>query len=491
MNDVNRRESGISEVIGAVLLVGLVVIGGAVVATYVLSEPAPKTMPHLSFSVDHDNTTRVLTLYHTGGDTLPWGEYRIYVDGVDKTWSVRENKTWSFNSQLDVLDISQTPGDVVLSYVGSGSGETVLRKVIYADRTQTGPTATGVAPSVTATPTPIPPGTPWTISGHKWNVSYPSGQRLGPVENVTITLRVTQGNPGITELTTKTDVNGYYVFSVPQHEATYQISETLVAPWSAHSSPTISGVKIRPSTYQYSDKDFENWIIPTPTVTPTPTETATPTPTPTVTTTVTITVSATATPTPTQTPLVGGGEVVHLVKQIGGQGKLIGGTYFQCETKNKDFAVIGGTKYTFKNGDKIRFTINGDQDRGRITIDKLDLKEFSFNVILQVMDSDGNWDVLGTGMVTSVSVSNINKNHFSDESTLRYELVSGTPVQTSLDLNGKNVINGVDNHPLTFSNMHIVHDNRYHEGNNVLDIHLDGNSDYVLAQCDYVVPPYP
>lgn len=485
MIEKNGRESGISEVIGAVLLVSLVVIGGAVTAVYVFSEPAPKSMPHLSFSVKH--TDDELTLYHTGGDTLPVDQYRVYVDGVDQTPNIT-HAAWSFNQPLIVPHITTSPGDIVVSYVNGGAGETVIRKVIYADRTQAGPTATGTAqPSVT--PTPVPPGTPWTISGHKWNVSYPSGQRIGPLKDVTIRLRVTQGNPGITELSTTTDVNGYYVFSVPRHEATYEVSEVVVAPWSPHSPAVISGLKLRPSKNQYSDQDFNNWVVPTPS--PTVTLTEVPTEIPTATPTVTVTQTPTATPTPTPTPLVGGGEVVHLVKQIGGQGKLINGTYFQCETNNKDFVTIGSKKHKFKNNDVIRFVINGDQDHGRITVDKLDLKEFSFNVTLQVKNNNGGWDTLATGPVSEVKVSNINKNAVSEESTLRYELVSGTPVQTSLDLNGINVINGIDNHALTFSNMHIVHDNRYHEGNNILIIHLDGNSDLVLAQCDYVVPPYP
>ena len=78
MDGMKRKESGASEVIGAVLLVSLVVIGGAVVAAMVFGQPTPKEVPHVSFGVSHERLGRQLTLHHTGGDTLRWGEYSVY-----------------------------------------------------------------------------------------------------------------------------------------------------------------------------------------------------------------------------------------------------------------------------------------------------------------------------------------------------------------------------------------------------------------------------
>ena len=65
--------------IGAVLLVSLVVIGGAVIAAFVFGQPTPKEVPHVSFGVSLDDPSDILTLHHTGGDTLQWDEYDVYV----------------------------------------------------------------------------------------------------------------------------------------------------------------------------------------------------------------------------------------------------------------------------------------------------------------------------------------------------------------------------------------------------------------------------
>ena len=58
MDDMKRKESGASEVIGAVLLVSLVVIGGAVVAAFVFGQPTPKEVPHVNFGVSLNDTRR-------------------------------------------------------------------------------------------------------------------------------------------------------------------------------------------------------------------------------------------------------------------------------------------------------------------------------------------------------------------------------------------------------------------------------------------------
>lgn len=131
-------EEGVSEVIGAVLLVSLVVLGVAIVAVALFSQPPPSEVPHLSVvaGTTVDNTTFVLL--HEGGDTLAAGNYRIYVDNgsglVDRTdefalagddiWSIGENLTYAGG---DVAQIEQA----VISVVDAG-GETVIAGRAYA-----------------------------------------------------------------------------------------------------------------------------------------------------------------------------------------------------------------------------------------------------------------------------------------------------------------------------------------------------------------------
>jgi len=157
-------EEAVSEVIGAVLLVSLAVLGVAIVAVALFSQPPPSEIPHLSVVAGNNTTTFVL--FHEGGDTLSQGNYRIYVDNgsglVDRTdefalagddiWSIGENLTYTGGG---------TPERVVISVVDSGGGETVIAEPYgfgaatagaYADAGGSG----SVTPVWTVTPGPTP-----------------------------------------------------------------------------------------------------------------------------------------------------------------------------------------------------------------------------------------------------------------------------------------------------------------------------------------------
>lgn len=267
-----RDDWAVSEVIGAVLLVGLVVVGGSVAGVVYFSQAQPKGIPHLSFNADHNNKTANLTLYHTGGDTLAWNEFRVYVDGNDSMTDIKpghQNRSWSFNQPLTIERVYNTPGTVVLTYVGTGSGETILRKVVFTEDGKPGPTSSG-EPATTATtvPTTQPTIGPWTISGHKW--SWSDGQRGEGLGDVLITLRVTQGNPGTpVEQTVKTGLDGFYIFQVPEHEATYEVFETVPDGWHAVNSGTNhTGIRMNNGhSDAVTDQDFENERDSTPTPT--------------------------------------------------------------------------------------------------------------------------------------------------------------------------------------------------------------------------------
>ncbi|EJG06606.1 protein of unknown function DUF1628 [Methanofollis liminatans DSM 4140] len=156
-------EQGVSEVIGAILLVSLAVLGVAIVAVALFSQPPPSEVPHVSVvaGTTVDNTTFVLL--HEGGDTLAAGNYRIYVDNgsglVDRTdefalagddiWSIGENLTYTGGG---------TPERVVVSVVDSGGGETVIAEPSGFGAATAGAYAdaggSGTLPVVTVTPVP-------------------------------------------------------------------------------------------------------------------------------------------------------------------------------------------------------------------------------------------------------------------------------------------------------------------------------------------------
>lgn len=152
-------EEAVSEVIGAVLLVSLAVLGVAIVAVALFSQPPPSEVPHVSVVAGNNTTTFVL--FHEGGDTLAAGNYRIYVDNgsglVDRTdefalagddiWSIGENLTYTGGG---------TPERVVISVVDSGGGETVIAEP-YGFGAATGGAyadvgGSGTLPVVTVTP---------------------------------------------------------------------------------------------------------------------------------------------------------------------------------------------------------------------------------------------------------------------------------------------------------------------------------------------------
>ena len=115
MNSNGCRDSGVSEVIGAVLLVGLVVIGGAVVASFVSGQATPREVPHLNFGVAVNSEDHLLTLRHTGGDTLLNGTYRILLDGVPV--SPDHYRNWSVNEPLEIPGVTVFKGSVIVTYL--------------------------------------------------------------------------------------------------------------------------------------------------------------------------------------------------------------------------------------------------------------------------------------------------------------------------------------------------------------------------------------
>ena len=163
------HEWGVSEVIGVVLLLSLVIVGGTVVGTQFLSQPSPREIPSVNFLANYDDPSGNLTLYHTGGDTLPKDQYKFlvqYKNGPPVTFLPKTD--WSSGHPLNYPALSQ-PGKVTLVYTGNGAGDTALRSVVIGDvgnDTRAGTTTTtptGIPTTVTTTPTGTVPTTETTI----------------------------------------------------------------------------------------------------------------------------------------------------------------------------------------------------------------------------------------------------------------------------------------------------------------------------------------
>ncbi|MFA5002076.1 MAG: type IV pilin N-terminal domain-containing protein, partial [Methanolinea sp.] len=70
MPERERKEHAVSELIGAILLVGLVITAMAIVAVLLLSNPPPEEVPQLNILASRNETSKQFFLYHNGGDAM-------------------------------------------------------------------------------------------------------------------------------------------------------------------------------------------------------------------------------------------------------------------------------------------------------------------------------------------------------------------------------------------------------------------------------------
>jgi FlaG/FlaF family flagellin (archaellin) len=121
-------DSGVSEVVGAILLISVVVIAVSVIAVVLFSQQTPQKIPNVNIMVGMDNKVPpTIYLYHNGGDTLAAGDFNVLVDGVIKPYSISGGgNEWSLGKNL-VVPVSTIPKNVVLVYNSSGTGSVVLR----------------------------------------------------------------------------------------------------------------------------------------------------------------------------------------------------------------------------------------------------------------------------------------------------------------------------------------------------------------------------
>ena len=120
-----------------------------------------------------------------------------------------------------------------------------------------------------------------------------------------------------------------------------------------------------------------------------------------------------------------------------------------------------------------------------------DLVQWTFDTTVQ-KKVNGVWTTLGSGPVTDVSITNINKNGIINDSTFTYRMPSYVSNNTMLRLDGEPVITAppepLNGTPLEFVDLHIVHDNRFHEGNNIMWIWLTPDNNSLLVEGDVRVP---
>lgn len=93
---------GVSDVIGAILLVSLVVIAVSIVAVIIVSQPLPEDIPKLdAFAENRSNTIYII---HNGGDPLQLDSMEVFVNGYESSFSLEDGNegSWSVGKILKV-----------------------------------------------------------------------------------------------------------------------------------------------------------------------------------------------------------------------------------------------------------------------------------------------------------------------------------------------------------------------------------------------------
>ncbi|GAB7017113.1 type IV pilin [Methanogenium cariaci] len=109
------HEEGVSETIGVVLLIGLVVVGVSLIGVFFFSQPVAEELPAVDILLSNNGST--ILFQHNGGDSLAEDEFRIYVggnavaatelsfiDGGNWPWSVGETIQYTATGPITPLD---------------------------------------------------------------------------------------------------------------------------------------------------------------------------------------------------------------------------------------------------------------------------------------------------------------------------------------------------------------------------------------------------
>jgi PKD repeat protein len=196
---VFRDERGAAEMIGVLMLVAIFVVAAGILAVAYFSAPPSEKTPAVNVVVS--NETRLIRLYHAGGDALPKDDLLIYVDGTpvqfegfgpDGTWSVGRTLDYSLGAT------SPMPSKIDVVYTGAqwrGTTGYLLASVLLGNLTTADPehvyyrvTASSnsggtITPSGTFT---VPAGTSVSFaisnsSGYLLTDVQDNGVSLGPV----------------------------------------------------------------------------------------------------------------------------------------------------------------------------------------------------------------------------------------------------------------------------------------------------------------------
>ena len=177
MMQISNPERGVSEQIGAILLVSVVVLMVAIIGVALYSQPPPQNVPSMKAMIWNDSQT--IYIKHGGGDPLSASNIRILVNGNDET--AKFNLSTEPDTPWDIWPI----GHILAAPISSPSVTSV--QIVYSTGSSAFVLASaGQAFSGTVSGTVIPSGTPTPGVSHTITASAGPGGSISPSGAVTV-----------------------------------------------------------------------------------------------------------------------------------------------------------------------------------------------------------------------------------------------------------------------------------------------------------------
>lgn len=139
-----RKSDAVSELVGSILLVSLVVLAVAIIGVGFLSQPPPVQLQELNVLASYDNGT--LYLYHDGGDDMVGGEFQILLDNDPDPKDFEEvQPLWRIGERRSIGGINEEPERIQLISLRGGQ-KNLIREIRIIPG----------APPITPGPAPTP-----------------------------------------------------------------------------------------------------------------------------------------------------------------------------------------------------------------------------------------------------------------------------------------------------------------------------------------------
>jgi PKD repeat protein len=133
MSHPRDSERAVSDVFGAVILIGVVVTVFALAGVMMFSQPQPQKIPALNAIISSNAQT--IAIQHQGGDSFNYQDVHILVDGKDLTSSFKQGgstgwSNWAVGQSLtyDIPAGQQAPSSVLIVYNAGGVSHLIAQK---------------------------------------------------------------------------------------------------------------------------------------------------------------------------------------------------------------------------------------------------------------------------------------------------------------------------------------------------------------------------